>query len=148
MNYPLDKFCEYDTIIDGGSLEHIYNVPQALKNISELCSDGGQILHMLPANNECGHGFYQFSPGLPSLYSEENGYAETKVFIAPMDDEMHWYEVIKPGNGERAMIKSCKSTNALYLLCRTKKISNFSHTHVQQSDYVHWLQVRPPFFQF
>ena len=40
LNLPLDKLGEYDTIFDGGTLEHIYNIPQALKNLSQLCSDG------------------------------------------------------------------------------------------------------------
>ena len=75
MNVRLKKQYRYDTVIDGGSLEHIYNAPQALKNLSEMCEEGGQILHMLPANNFCGHGFWQFSPELFfSLYSGKNGY--------------------------------------------------------------------------
>jgi hypothetical protein len=62
MNKPLTPPAQYDTIIDSGTLEHIYNVPQALHNLSLLCASGGQILHILPANNQCGHGFWQFSP--------------------------------------------------------------------------------------
>lgn len=136
MNLPISGFPQYDTIIDGGTLEHIYNVPQALKNLSYLCREGGHIIHISPANNECGHGFWQFSPELfYSLYSRENGYAETKVFVASKDNEDYWYEVKKPSNGERAYIQSLAP---LFLLCRTKKvISDFSHANVQQSDYAH-----------
>ncbi len=135
MNFPIDEFCQYDTIIDLGTLEHIYNVPQALKNLSQICCYGGQIIHVLPANNQCGHGFWQFSPELfYSLYSKANGYAETKVFIASLDNETYWYEVKTPSNGERANITSIAP---LYVLCRAKKVSNFSHTSVQQSDWVH-----------
>src|SRR5436190_3947788 len=31
----------YDTVFDGGSLEHIFNLPQALVNCSLLCRPGG-----------------------------------------------------------------------------------------------------------
>ena len=75
MNQPLptNLVRRFDTVFDGGCLEHIYNAPQALKNCSLLCKPGGQILHVLPANNLCGHGFWQFSPELFfSLYSKVN----------------------------------------------------------------------------
>ena len=78
MNKPLAVQNRYDTVIDYGSLEHIYNIPQALKNVSELCSVDGQILHVLPANNFCGHGFWQFSGIIPTLYSERNGYRKRR----------------------------------------------------------------------
>lgn len=140
MNKPLppqliSNELKYDTIIDFGSLEHIYNAPQAFKNISTLLADGGQILHALPANNWCGHGFWQFSPELFfSLYSDVNGYANTKVFFADLSDNKHWYEVRKPENGIRSCMESCTE---VYVLVITKKISTFfSHDTVQQSDFV------------
>jgi hypothetical protein len=81
MKKPLnERLSAYDTIIDGGSLEHVYNAPQALLNVSELCCDGGQILHVLPGNNFCGHGCWQFSPELFfSLYCESNGYSDESL---------------------------------------------------------------------
>lgn len=42
MNLPLKVSSVYDTVIDGGCLEHIYNLPRALENISRLCADDGQ----------------------------------------------------------------------------------------------------------
>ena len=55
---------QYDTIIDIGTSEHVFNINQNLENISKLCKSGGRIIHCLPANNQCGHGFWQFSPEL------------------------------------------------------------------------------------
>lgn len=133
MNSPIIPQDLYQTVFDGGCLEHIYNVPQALNNISALCANGGQILHVLPANNLCGHGFWQFSPELFfSLYTEENGYSKTEVFIADLNDQRNWYEVIRPMNGKRAAINSSAQ---LYVLCRTVKQGEVSHSNVQQSDY-------------
>jgi hypothetical protein len=137
MNEPLthnliDKF---DTVFDGGCLEHIYNAPQALKNCSLFCKPGGQILHVLPANNWCGHGFWQFSPELFfSLYSKENGYEGTQVFMADLSNTKQWFQVKQPTNGQRANIRC---TTELYVLVRTVlKSGDFNHTNVQQSDYV------------
>jgi hypothetical protein len=135
MNKPVVSEKEYDTLIDCGCIEHIYNVPQALTNISLLCARGGQIVHVLPANNFCGHGFWQFSPELFfSLYSERNGYSETEVFLADLTKENDWFEVKQPNDGQRANVAS---SSPLYVLCRTRKLSDFSHENVQQSDYVY-----------
>jgi len=104
---------------------------------------GGQILHVLPANNFCGHGFWQFSPELFfSLYSAENGYAETTVLLAELPSSRSWYEVQMPHDGLRVNVRS---TAALYVLVRTKRTSDpFSHAQVQQSDYVRaWSDTAP-----
>ena len=132
----------YDTIMDPGSIEHIFNIPQAFKNISDMCKIGGTILHALPTNNLCGHGFWQISPELFfSLYSEDNGYAETEVFLAGLNDYKNWYKVKKPENGIRRILVNCSEVNALV---RTKKVQNVSHYTVQQSDYVHfWKEGKP-----
>lgn len=126
----------FDTVFDGGVLEHIYNAPQALINVSKLCRKGGQIIHVLPSNNYCGHGFWQFSPELFfSLYSEKNGYRHTEVFLASLNDTKQWFRVKKPISGKRT---SSLSSEPLYVLVRTVRDGdNFSHVNVQQSDYIH-----------
>jgi hypothetical protein len=135
LNEPIIPEKKYETVIDCGCVEHIYNVPQALTNISLLCANGAQIIHVLPANNFCGHGFWQFSPELFfSLYSRINGYAETEVFLADLRNQREWFEVKQPKNGERAQVIS---KSPLYIMCRTVKTSDFSHRNIQQSDYVH-----------
>ena len=134
FNTPITNHETYDTVIDFGSLEHIYNVPQAFANVSALCAVGGQILHALPANNQCGHGFWQFSPELfYSLYSGANGYKETCVFLANVVDETHWYEVKPPTHGGRAEVIS---PTPLVVLARTNKVGPLRQD-VQQSDYAH-----------
>lgn len=130
-----DKFhCGYDTIIDAGTLEHVFNIPLALNNCSKLCRPGGQIIHILPANNFCGHGFWQFTPELFfSLYSEANGYTQTEVYLADVTDINTWYKVHEPKNGVRVNVHT---SNRTHILVRTVlKTAEFSHDNVQQSDY-------------
>jgi SAM-dependent methyltransferase len=138
MSKPLPEGLtgSYDTVFDGGVLEHIFNVPQALLNISKICKNGGQIIHILPANNFCGHGFWQFSPEMFfSLYSEENGYCDTEVFLASLKNTMQWFQVKMPTEGKRT---SSISSEPLYILVRTVRSErDFTHANVQQSDYVH-----------
>ena len=138
MNIPIPNNLKekYDTVIDSGTLEHIYNIPQALENVSSLCRPGGQIIHILPSNNLCGHGFYQISPELFfSLYSDKNGYKDTEVFLARVSNSTRFYKVIKPENGIRVNIYSKEE---IMVYARTVRKSNkFSHNNIYQSDYLY-----------
>ena len=46
-----------DTVFDGGSIEHIFNLPIALANLMKLVRVGGTVLSVNGANNFLGHGF-------------------------------------------------------------------------------------------
>jgi hypothetical protein len=137
MNEPIAFDVGFDTILDGGTLEHIFNVPQALANVSGICADGGRILHVLPANNQCGHGFWQFSPELfLTLYSDANGYEETEVFLAPLSNWNVWYECRKPPEGCRVDFGSLGS-GRLAVLASITKSRDVRGANIQKSDYVH-----------
>src|SRR5262249_20214678 len=58
----LEQSC--DALIDGGTLEHVFNFPVALANCMRMVREGGRLFIFTPANNQLGHGFYQFSPEL------------------------------------------------------------------------------------
>lgn len=135
LNKPItDKIDQYDTIIDFGTSEHIFDIAQCLRNISKLCKIKGNIIHSLPANNNCGHGFWQFSPELFfSIYSEENGYLNTEVFIFDLTDREYIWKVKKQNPGERIELSS---NVPLYIACKTTKNKN-KEIRIQQSDYVY-----------
>ena len=127
---------KYDTIIDAGSLEHIYDVRTAVQNFSKMLRPGGRIIHMNPANNFCGHGFYQFSPEFYfSVYSREAGFDETEVFLAQISNLRQWFKVSKPSGGERAEIYS--DFPSVNLVVAKRGHGSVSGHSIQQSDYVH-----------
>jgi hypothetical protein len=137
---------KYDTVIDCGTIEHVFDIAQAFRNISSLCAVGGQIIHVSPASNFSGHGFWQLSPEtFFSFYSERRGFQGTEVLFANVRNHSHWFKVKAPSNGNRVEVHSRAQ---LYLLCRTTKQSDID-APVQQSDYVaQWEQralVRSPF---
>ena len=70
MNEPLpdDLRGRFDVIIDGGTLEHVYNTPQALDNVFHMLRPGGIFLSINGITGWAGHGFYQFSPELVWRY--------------------------------------------------------------------------------
>jgi len=129
----------YDTILEFGNLEHIFNVSTAIENIQSMTKINGIIIHANPANSFCGHGFYQFSPEFfYSIYSEDNGFAKTRVFLVNYDSykNKYFYEVLKPQNGNRVEFSS-KHCLGNYVV--TKKIKKVEKKFFYQSDYLyHW----------
>lgn len=53
---------QFDVVLDGGTLEHVFNLPQALLNTMDLVKPGGCLLSVSPADGWLGHGFYQPQP--------------------------------------------------------------------------------------
>lgn len=85
LNVPVPAAWEerFDAVIDGGSLEHVFDVRTALSNIMRLTRRGGRVLISVPANNLFGHGFYQFSPELFfRVFSPERGFRIERVVVA------------------------------------------------------------------
>lgn len=66
---------QFDAVIDGGTIEHIFDIRQTLANYMTMVKVGGSLFVAAPANNLCGHGFYQFSPEFfYRVFSSENGF--------------------------------------------------------------------------
>jgi hypothetical protein len=59
---PVNLREEFDVIYDGGTLEHVFNFPISLANISRMLKTGGYAIHSSPSSNHVDHGFYMFSP--------------------------------------------------------------------------------------
>ncbi|HBJ82275.1 MAG TPA: hypothetical protein DDZ88_00035 [Verrucomicrobiales bacterium] len=64
----------YDLVVDGGTLEHVFHIPNALNNIFQMLKVGGRVVHILPTTNMVDHGFYMFSPTLLLDFYGANNY--------------------------------------------------------------------------
>ena len=75
LNYPIEEIHhqQYDVIIDGGTLEHCFNIAQAIKNVAECVAPGGYIINCNPFS--CfNHGFYNLNPTFYFDFYLENGF--------------------------------------------------------------------------
>ena len=63
---------QYEIVLDGGTMEHCFNVPQVLKNILSMTKVGGFIIHVNPLNM-FNHGFYSFSPTFYHDFYKQSG---------------------------------------------------------------------------
>lgn len=89
---------KYTAVVDGGTIEHVFNFPVAIKNCMNALKVGGHYIGITPANNQMGHGFYQFSPELYfRVFSEDNGFKIKKMLInVSTKESTNWYEVADP----------------------------------------------------
>jgi hypothetical protein len=138
MNQPIPEGLRgrYSVVIDGGSLEHVFNFPVAIRNCLEMTAVGGHYVTITPANNFFGHGFYQFSPELYyRVLSESNGF-EVRAAMMFEEFDQRWYRVPDPKViGRRVTLVNTRPT---YLAMLGRKIDDrpvFASTP-QQSDYV------------
>jgi hypothetical protein len=134
LNTPVNINRQFDSVIDAGSLEHIFDVAAAFRNLINACRVGGRIIHILPVNNLNGHGFWQFSSDLIfSIYSEGNGFVDAQVYYASSLDFSVWYKIPEAKPGKRIEIVSVEP---VVLLSVAKKVSDVGLTSVVQPFYM------------
>ena len=136
LNVPIPpKLHErYDLIVDGGSLEHVFNFPMAIENIMRMAKVGGEIILISPSNNYCGHGFYQISPELFfRVFSPENGFEMLRIY---MHCGGRYYHVTDPVS-VKGRVELLNSKLAL-LMVHARKVAHLPEklSPPQQSDYV------------
>jgi SAM-dependent methyltransferase len=113
LNHPIPaNACgQFDFVLDVGTLEHCFNVPQALINMAALAKVGGYVLHENPFNWG-NHGFWNLNPTLFHDFYTDNGFeavscwlkprGSTETFTAPWTKRFQW------GKGEANLITVVK----------------------------------------
>lgn len=145
MNKPLNiDIGRFDLVIDGGSLEHVFNFPTAISNLMKMVRVGGYLMLCNPANNLCGHGFYQFSPELMfRLLNPKNGFKMEELLLSEhrfasveMAPATRVVRVRDPEHvGDRALITSGRPLMQRALALKLSEKAEIE-TCPQQSDYV------------
>ncbi|HXJ60551.1 MAG TPA: class I SAM-dependent methyltransferase [Verrucomicrobiae bacterium] len=136
----------FDLVYDGGTLEHVFHFPTALKNCMEMVKVGGRFFTHTVTNNWCGHGFYQFSPELfYRALSRENGFEVERMVAHRAGPYGPWYEVMDPEQiGAEARVELC-SIVPIMLLIQARRVAAvpiFAQAP-QQSDYTPRWQQKP-----
>jgi hypothetical protein len=145
LNQPLapELNNSFDTLIEGGTMEHIFDIRQVLANYMALVKTGGSIFTLTTANNMCGHGFYQFSPEFfYRVFDPANGFETRDVVLieSPLlsiEKSRHscYFHANNPAEvGKRIQLVNCRPTT---IFVQARKISEqrpFA-TPLLQSDY-------------
>jgi hypothetical protein len=90
---PSELYDRFDTIVDIGTLEHVFNIAVALENIRKMVRQSGHVVMINPASNFIDHGFYSFSPTLLYDYFNANGFSTVACYLR----ELNPYAVERKG---------------------------------------------------
>ncbi len=135
---------QYDVIIDSGTAEHIFHLPNFLKNIVDCLKVGGVAIHFLPVNNFVDHGFYQFSPTLFYDFYRANDFSTLEMMLIFSCDEfgnnLTWRKY-NPGEFDRVSKDEIEDKYFTIAAFFRKKETSTSNAIPQQriySDDVNW----------
>ena len=145
MNYPIPEDLKesFDVVIDGGTLEHVFNFPTAIENCMKMLRIGGSLFIFSMANNHCGHGFYQFSPELFfRIFQPENGFETRSVILvkhpfpgSELSRKQKCFQVKDPViSGRRSTLVTRSPLGMMVHAVKICKNSVFGQ-YPQQSDY-------------
>jgi hypothetical protein len=119
---------------DGGTLEHVFDVATSFKNAFDLLKVGGIALFAPPANNQCGHGFYQFSPELFFRVLSANGFDSIHVYLVTTNRPTKWLKCVDPSRaGRRYQFYSGEPLQLIAIARKAKRLQSL--VIPQQSDY-------------
>jgi len=130
---------KYSCIVDGGTIEHVFNYPVAVRSCMDSIQVGGYFIGITPTNNQSGHGFYQFSPELIfRVFSAENGFEVIQMLVSAdvSDGEgQEWFEVADPQKVKsRVMLVNDRPLTLRFIAKKVAQKEVFKSTP-QQSDY-------------
>jgi hypothetical protein len=138
LNAPIGSELKerFDFVYDGGTLEHIFNFPVALRNCMEMVRLGGRLMIHTVANNYCGHGFYQFSPELfYRALAPSSGYEIEKMIMHMIGPYGRWYEVSDPEEIRARVEFITFAPVQLLIRARRVRVEAVLANPPQQSDY-------------
>jgi hypothetical protein len=136
LNTPLPPSLHgrFSAVVDGGTLEHIFDFPTALRAALAMVADGGHFLAMSPTNQNPGHGFYQISPELwfRVLQPEVSGFRIDRVLLCAVNGR-RWFELRDPATMHRRVEFVTMRPAYLYVVAR--RVGDLGDVFPQQSDY-------------
>jgi SAM-dependent methyltransferase len=138
MNQPIPQglLSSFDIVLDGGTLEHVFDFPTALRNAAQMVRPDGWFISITMANDFCGHGFYQFSPELfYRFFCQENGYAMEPCIMWEDVPGSRFYEAPDPDSlcGRIELTSECGT----YMMVKARRMGDVPRDFIpQQSDYV------------
>jgi len=142
LNQPVPPELEgaFDFIFDGGTIEHVFNVPMALANVFRMLRPGGRAVSANGMNGWAGHGMYQFNPELVWTFWRRT--CDCKVHDCrgikklPVPKELHLPFPDPAETGRRLRLKGKVPQGRVYLYYEVERMAQSAlGSSALQSDY-------------
>jgi SAM-dependent methyltransferase len=140
LNAPVPDNLEgqFDFIFDGGTIEHVFNVPVALLNVFRMLRPGGRFVSANGLNGWVGHGLYQFNPDLVWTFWKRACGCIVHTCLGVARDENVEDVVFDDVDefGTRLRLRGTLPTTRVYLYYEVEKPAGAAYNAtVLQSDY-------------
>jgi hypothetical protein len=71
----------FDVVLDSGTIEHVFEIGQAMRHCLAMTRTGGRIIHLTPSSNSVNHGLYSVSPTLYADFYSASGCQIEKLWL-------------------------------------------------------------------
>jgi SAM-dependent methyltransferase len=136
---PAELHESFDVIIDHGTLEHVFHIPNALQNMFRLLKTGGRLIHSAPTSNLVDHGFYMFSPTFFYDFYTTNRWEINSIYVVSMtprqETEPFFYTEYEPGSFDSVSYGGLGPGMYFTLSFVTKTSESTGHLVPQQGVY-------------
>lgn len=136
---PVELHERFDVIIDHGTIEHVFHVPNALMNLFRMLKTGGRLIHSSPTSNLVDHGFYMFSPTFFHDFYSANQWEINNIYVVSMsplqETEPFFYTEYEPGNFDAVSYGGLGAGMYFTLSFLTKTPDSTAHVIPQQGAY-------------
>ena len=132
LNHPHD-LGKFDLVIDPGTIEHCFNIGQAIINAANAVKLGGRIFHV-PPMTMLNHGFYNLCPTLFHDFYTQNGWRIEYMAAFDSGGGMDISATGRfQGRAEASLYVMAQRTNenALKFPIQTKYLKKMEMTHDQ-----------------
>lgn len=124
---------QFDLVFDGGTVEHVYEITTAFDNVRRLVKVGGALVSVNGANNQLGHGFYQFSPELLwRTFSKDAGFQVERMHLVDVGAGVT--DARDPAAVGRRL-ETGTTVGSTYIMVHAVKVENKPRMIMYQSDY-------------
>ena len=144
LSAELDPALEerFDVIYDGGTCEHIFELPTAYRNVHKMLKKGGVLIGHSPCNNWINHSFYQINPEMVyGFWEKAMGYEVLQLILQPLLPNFSDRAITTTNpnvTGVRPRLKGKLPQNSPIMMCYAvrKPLEATESKGAYQTDYV------------
>ena len=137
----------FGLVLDGGTLEHVYDIAAALRNVTQLVAPGGVVVHVSPVSGWENHGFYMPQPKLLEQTYRNNGFSDIRAHLVHLsrDGDLREARIVRDvaTDGPFATDSARELTLMVLLARRREHDAGFREpvdTHQLRDDLMYWEQ--------
>ncbi len=129
----------FDLVLDSGTIEHVFDLAQAITHCLNMTRIGGRVIHLTPTSNCVNHGFYSVSPTFFSDFYTASRCSVEALYLCRLPKknfERHSWSVYDCQASDRNWLPLGRLDGSIWLtFCVARKHPESVPTVAQQSMY-------------